>query len=105
MNPTTKKCNGLKCRDLSGQAIRSPLPIQRPGNVSFKNVIHLHDSAVKRSPIGTGKPTELVKHQSFPAYQGGRSGLVVRSRLRGWRVPGLKPDSTEDSPCMRPSAR
>ncbi|GBL90533.1 hypothetical protein AVEN_179452-1 [Araneus ventricosus] len=31
----------------------------------------------------------------------GRSGLVVRSRPRGWRVPGLKPDSTEELPCKR----
>ncbi|GBM68579.1 hypothetical protein AVEN_234028-1, partial [Araneus ventricosus] len=27
-----------------------------------------------------------------------RGGLVVRSRLRGWTVPGSKPDSTEDPP-------
>ncbi|GBN49238.1 hypothetical protein AVEN_216372-1 [Araneus ventricosus] len=33
--------------------------------------------------------------------QGG-GGLVVRSRLWGRRVPGSKPDSTEDSPCMGP---
>ncbi|GBN83307.1 hypothetical protein AVEN_63657-1 [Araneus ventricosus] len=29
----------------------------------------------------------------------GRSGLVVRLRIR---VPGSKPDSTEDPPCMWP---
>ncbi|GBN31246.1 hypothetical protein AVEN_189276-1, partial [Araneus ventricosus] len=28
----------------------------------------------------------------------GRGGLVVRSRLRGRRVLGSKPDSTEDPP-------
>ncbi|GBO37761.1 hypothetical protein AVEN_99129-1, partial [Araneus ventricosus] len=27
-------------------------------------------------------------------------GLVVRSRIRVWRVPGSKPDSTEDPPLM-----
>ncbi|GBO46466.1 hypothetical protein AVEN_19924-1, partial [Araneus ventricosus] len=33
----------------------------------------------------------------------GRGGLVVRSR--DLRVPGSKPDSTEDPPCMGPVAR
>ncbi|GBM11712.1 hypothetical protein AVEN_75661-1 [Araneus ventricosus] len=32
--------------------------------------------------------------------QQGRGGLVVKSRLWGRRVPGSKPDSTEDPPCM-----
>ncbi|GBM78953.1 hypothetical protein AVEN_44404-1, partial [Araneus ventricosus] len=31
----------------------------------------------------------------------GRSGLVVRCQLRDWRVPGSKPDSTEDPLRMR----
>ncbi|GBM37459.1 hypothetical protein AVEN_263137-1 [Araneus ventricosus] len=31
--------------------------------------------------------------------------LVVRSRLWSQRVPGSKPDSTEDPPCMGPAAR
>ncbi|GBM49041.1 hypothetical protein AVEN_120644-1, partial [Araneus ventricosus] len=31
-----------------------------------------------------------------------RGGLVVKSRLRGRRVPGSKPDSTKDPPCMEP---
>ncbi|GBN04794.1 hypothetical protein AVEN_49294-1 [Araneus ventricosus] len=35
----------------------------------------------------------------------GRGGLVVRSRLWGGRVPGPRPDSTEDPPCMGPVAR
>ncbi|GBL90798.1 hypothetical protein AVEN_269081-1 [Araneus ventricosus] len=35
----------------------------------------------------------------------GRGGLVVRSRLWDRRVPGSKPDSTEDPPCMGPVAR
>ncbi|GBL73201.1 hypothetical protein AVEN_159266-1 [Araneus ventricosus] len=35
----------------------------------------------------------------------GRGGLVVRSRLWGRRVPGSKPDSTDDPPCMGPVAR
>ncbi|GBL89339.1 hypothetical protein AVEN_225862-1 [Araneus ventricosus] len=30
-------------------------------------------------------------------YSEGRGGLVVRSRLRGQRVPGTKPDSTKDT--------
>ncbi|GBM02425.1 hypothetical protein AVEN_76477-1 [Araneus ventricosus] len=42
----------------------------------------------------------------FPSkLPGGRGGLVVRSRLWGRRVPGSKPDSTEDPPCMGPVAR
>ncbi|GBN14357.1 hypothetical protein AVEN_36723-1 [Araneus ventricosus] len=35
----------------------------------------------------------------------GRGGLMVRSPLWGRRVPGSKPDSTEDPPCMGPVAR
>ncbi|GBM91911.1 Blastula protease 10, partial [Araneus ventricosus] len=35
----------------------------------------------------------------------GRGGQVARSRLWGRRVPGSKPDSTEDPPCIRPVAR
>ncbi|GBN40809.1 hypothetical protein AVEN_16221-1, partial [Araneus ventricosus] len=34
-----------------------------------------------------------------------RGSLVVRSRLRGRRAPGSKPDSTEDPPCMGPAVR
>ncbi|GBN23241.1 hypothetical protein AVEN_224013-1 [Araneus ventricosus] len=37
--------------------------------------------------------------------QRGCGGLVVRSRLWGWRAPGSRPDSTEDPPCMGPVAR
>ncbi|GBM99553.1 hypothetical protein AVEN_268915-1 [Araneus ventricosus] len=37
--------------------------------------------------------------------QTGRGGLVVRSQLWGRRVPGSRPDSTEDPPCMGPVAR
>ncbi|GBM58564.1 hypothetical protein AVEN_74802-1 [Araneus ventricosus] len=33
-----------------------------------------------------------------------RGGLVVRSRFWGRRVPGSKPDSTEDPPYMKPVA-
>ncbi|GBL77049.1 hypothetical protein AVEN_12699-1 [Araneus ventricosus] len=32
-------------------------------------------------------------------------GPVIKSRLWDWRVPGSKPDSTEDPPCMGPVAR
>ncbi|GBN79373.1 hypothetical protein AVEN_82288-1 [Araneus ventricosus] len=35
----------------------------------------------------------------------GRGGLVVRSRLWGRRVPGSKPDSSEDPLCMGPATR
>ncbi|GBN03503.1 hypothetical protein AVEN_116546-1 [Araneus ventricosus] len=35
----------------------------------------------------------------------GRGGLVVRSRIWGRRVPGSRPDSTEDPSCMGPVAR
>ncbi|GBM17435.1 hypothetical protein AVEN_207502-1, partial [Araneus ventricosus] len=33
-----------------------------------------------------------------------RGGLVVKSRLQGRRVPGSKPDSTGDPPCIGPVA-
>ncbi|GBL92177.1 hypothetical protein AVEN_91518-1 [Araneus ventricosus] len=35
----------------------------------------------------------------------GRGGLVARSRLWNRRVPGSKPDSTDDPSCMGPAAR
>ncbi|GBM27156.1 hypothetical protein AVEN_207489-1 [Araneus ventricosus] len=35
----------------------------------------------------------------------GRGGLVVRSRLWDQRVPGSRPDSTEDPSCIGPIAR
>ncbi|GBN37501.1 hypothetical protein AVEN_11053-1 [Araneus ventricosus] len=35
----------------------------------------------------------------------GRGGLVVSSPLWDRRVPGSKPDSTEDPPCLGPAAR
>ncbi|GBM43096.1 hypothetical protein AVEN_269914-1 [Araneus ventricosus] len=38
-------------------------------------------------------------------FYGGRGGLVIRSRAWGRRVPGPKPDSTEDPPCMGPASR
>ncbi|GBN14545.1 hypothetical protein AVEN_85880-1 [Araneus ventricosus] len=31
-----------------------------------------------------------------------RGGLMVRSWLRGWRIPGPKPDSTKHPLCMWP---
>ncbi|GBN96818.1 hypothetical protein AVEN_243057-1 [Araneus ventricosus] len=34
----------------------------------------------------------------------GRGGLVVKSRLSGRRVPGSKPDSSDDPPCMGSAA-
>ncbi|GBO18871.1 hypothetical protein AVEN_164753-1 [Araneus ventricosus] len=37
---------------------------------------------------------------SIPTNIRGRGGLVVRCRLRDRRVPGSKPDSTKDPPCM-----
>ncbi|GBN64508.1 hypothetical protein AVEN_114426-1 [Araneus ventricosus] len=40
-----------------------------------------------------------------PSNLWGRGGLVVRFRLWGRRVPGPRPDSTEDPPCMGPAAR
>ncbi|GBN77427.1 hypothetical protein AVEN_215951-1 [Araneus ventricosus] len=48
----------------------------------------------------------LVKNPNdFYRLFRGRGGLVVRSRLWGWRVQGSRPDSTEDPPCMGPVAR
>jgi hypothetical protein len=34
-----KKFNGVKSGDLAGQAVGPPLPTQRPGNVSSRNVV------------------------------------------------------------------
>ncbi|GBL92713.1 hypothetical protein AVEN_119104-1 [Araneus ventricosus] len=59
-----------------------------------------------------GLPRELAifvsAHGPFPVYLkkiAVRGGLAERSRLWGRRVPGSKPDSTEDPPCMGPVAR
>ncbi|GBM54162.1 hypothetical protein AVEN_208762-1 [Araneus ventricosus] len=41
---------------------------------------------------------------SFPTHCWSSGGHVVRSRLWGRRVPGSKPDSTEDQPCIGPGA-
>ncbi|GBM30099.1 hypothetical protein AVEN_78502-1 [Araneus ventricosus] len=41
-----------------------------------------------------------AKPQCHTLYPG-RGGLVVRSRPRSWRVPGSKPDSTEEPSCKR----
>ncbi|GBO43466.1 hypothetical protein AVEN_242382-1, partial [Araneus ventricosus] len=35
----------------------------------------------------------------------GYGGQVLRCRLLDRRIPGSKPDSTEDPPCMGPVAR
>ncbi|GBL82701.1 hypothetical protein AVEN_263761-1 [Araneus ventricosus] len=40
---------------------------------------------------------------SKDSVQKGRGGLVVRSRLRGRRAPGSKPNSTGDPPCVGPA--
>jgi hypothetical protein len=37
--PHAKKSSGVKSGDLGGQAVGSPLPTQRPGNVSSRNVV------------------------------------------------------------------
>ncbi|GBN58246.1 hypothetical protein AVEN_144231-1 [Araneus ventricosus] len=57
-----------------------------------------------------GSLQHRIRHaQAFPTFLyynfRGRGGLVVRSRLWGRRVPGSKPDSTEDPPCIGPVAR
>ncbi|GBM60445.1 hypothetical protein AVEN_117961-1 [Araneus ventricosus] len=38
---------------------------------------------------------------TVPLLSAGRYGLVVKSRLRLWRVSGSKPDSTKEPPCIR----
>ncbi|GBO22659.1 hypothetical protein AVEN_76021-1 [Araneus ventricosus] len=40
-----------------------------------------------------------------PPYYRGRGGLVARLRLWDRKIPGSKPDSPEDPPCMGPVAR
>ncbi|GBL88467.1 hypothetical protein AVEN_159064-1 [Araneus ventricosus] len=49
--------------------------------------------------------TSRLKNRGSLTPVMGRGGLVVRSRLWGRRVPGSRPDSTEDPPCMGPVAR
>ncbi|GBN71288.1 hypothetical protein AVEN_46348-1 [Araneus ventricosus] len=54
-----------------------------------------------------GRRTEEGDEICFPYIFGPllrSGGLVIKSRLRGRRVPGWKPDSIEDPPCMRPAA-
>ncbi|GBM60760.1 hypothetical protein AVEN_233827-1 [Araneus ventricosus] len=49
--------------------------------------------------------TAVQNYEVHPKTTLGRGGRVARSRLWGRRVPGSKPDSTEDPPCMGPVAR
>ncbi|GBM52380.1 hypothetical protein AVEN_160102-1 [Araneus ventricosus] len=83
---------------------------------------HFHTKFGKEPPhrhnvVSTLNPTEhvwdvLEKHlatfrlppSSIPELKG-RGGLVVRSRLRGRRVLGWIPNSTEVSLCTEPAAR
>ena len=39
INPMQKKSNGVKSGDLGGHAVGPPLPTQRPGKVSSRNVV------------------------------------------------------------------
>ncbi|GBL56616.1 hypothetical protein AVEN_145101-1 [Araneus ventricosus] len=45
---------------------------------------------------GSGQRTQYI---SYGQFRLGRGGLLARSRIRCWRAPGSKPDSTEDPPC------
>ncbi|GBL74872.1 hypothetical protein AVEN_243715-1 [Araneus ventricosus] len=57
------------------------------------------------SPRFLGTPFRVnLTLDGFKMPQRGRGGLEVRSRPWGQRVPGSKPDSTEDPPCVRPVA-
>ncbi|GBM87207.1 hypothetical protein AVEN_126503-1 [Araneus ventricosus] len=42
---------------------------------------------------------------SFAVWTESRSDVIVRSRLRGWRATGSKPDSSEDPSCIWSVAR
>ncbi|GBM79988.1 hypothetical protein AVEN_47456-1 [Araneus ventricosus] len=59
--------------------------------------------------LATAAPLQFAELMSKQAIEhiepshSGRGGLVVRSRLWGRKVPGSKPDSTEDPPCMGPA--
>ncbi|GBL98871.1 hypothetical protein AVEN_165704-1 [Araneus ventricosus] len=46
-----------------------------------------------------------IKRRFFLEFCWGRGGLVVRPRPWDRKVPGPRPDSTEDPPCMGPAAR
>ncbi|GBM01112.1 hypothetical protein AVEN_136657-1 [Araneus ventricosus] len=70
MNPQAKKSNGLKSRDLGSQSIGTPLPMQRPANVSVKKrddifMIVRWD----RRPAEAGNSRKYEEQQSSPAYQ------------------------------------
>ncbi|GBL81067.1 hypothetical protein AVEN_83142-1 [Araneus ventricosus] len=54
--------------------------------------------AIKKNTSYSKKPLHSSHHRV------GRGGLGVRSRLRGPRAPGSKPDSTENPSCFGPVA-
>ncbi|GBO34342.1 hypothetical protein AVEN_123619-1 [Araneus ventricosus] len=63
----------------------------------------MKDDKTSNDAGSAGLPDPFSGLQSLHGL--GRGGLVVRSRLWGRRVPGSRPDSTEDPPCMGPVAR
>ncbi|GBN62392.1 hypothetical protein AVEN_241365-1 [Araneus ventricosus] len=51
-------------------------------------------------PVQKTASVHGVQSAVFQLQWRGHGGLVLRSRLWDWRVPGSKPDSTEDPPCL-----
>ncbi|GBN23594.1 hypothetical protein AVEN_50876-1 [Araneus ventricosus] len=54
--------------------------------------------AITKNTSYSKKPLHSSHHRV------GRGGLGIRSRLRGGRAPGSKPDSTEEPSCCGPVA-
>ncbi|GBL67062.1 hypothetical protein AVEN_246745-1 [Araneus ventricosus] len=63
------------------------------------------DSSAELQNISIGRTFDPIADLPFFGRILGRGGLVVRSRLWDRRVPGSRPDSTEDPPCMGPVGR
>ncbi|GBM90642.1 hypothetical protein AVEN_213561-1 [Araneus ventricosus] len=92
-------------------ALRSCGPAVNPAD-KFRTIMpaykqHHVSTFRKFNAIGEN-PTAIPNAPSSILYyyrNQSRGGLVARSRLWGRRVPGSKPDSTEDPPCMGPVAR
>ncbi|GBN60849.1 Signal peptide, CUB and EGF-like domain-containing protein 2 [Araneus ventricosus] len=96
---------GVRCSCRSGYRLyqngRTCTDVDECQNESLNKCDHLC-----RNTVGSFK---CLCRQGYTSPDGfrceSRGGLVVRSRLWGRRVPGAKPDSTEDPPCMGLVAR
>ncbi|GBM56528.1 hypothetical protein AVEN_140597-1 [Araneus ventricosus] len=73
----------------------------RKRGAHFERIINLRLENLTNFIVSSNRLITLA----FFIIKDGRGGLAIRSRSRGRRVPGSKPDSPEDTPCMGPAAR